>query len=154
VIYGAGRALQKFLVALLLPLYTAFLTRDDYGLLGMVVVVTTFIDVFVTLGFDIAFQRFYFDDTSEHARRKVITSTFFVSTLYPALLLGVIAALMPYIAPALMGDQYDAGDWVYFDVALLTLFFENLNDLPFALFRMDRRPWIFSGYTVGRVPGL
>ena len=64
VIYGAGRALQKFLVALLLPLYTAFLTPADYGILGMVVTVTTFLDVFVTLGFDVAFSRFYFDDKS------------------------------------------------------------------------------------------
>lgn len=54
VIYGAGRALQKFLVALLLPLYTAFLTQADYGILGMVVTVTTLLDVFVTLGFDVA----------------------------------------------------------------------------------------------------
>ena len=28
----------------------------------MVVTVTTFLDVFVTLGFDVAFTRFYFDD--------------------------------------------------------------------------------------------
>ena len=42
-IYGGGRALQKFLVALLLPLYTTFLTRSDYGILGMVVTVTAFV---------------------------------------------------------------------------------------------------------------
>ena len=83
VIYGAGRALQKFLVALLLPLYTAFLTPSDYGILGMVVTVTTFLDVFVTLGFDVAFSRFYFDDKSPQARRRVITNVFYVSTVYP-----------------------------------------------------------------------
>jgi O-antigen/teichoic acid export membrane protein len=36
-------------------------------------------------------------------------------------------------------------------VALATLFFSNLNDLPFTLFRLEHRPWIFSAYTVGRV---
>ena len=70
VIYGAGRALHKFLVALLLPLYTAFLTPSDYGILGMVVTVTTFLDVLVTLGFDVAFSRFYFDDKSAAARSR------------------------------------------------------------------------------------
>jgi O-antigen/teichoic acid export membrane protein len=49
VIYGAGRAMQKFLTALMLPLFTAFMTKSDYGVLGMVVTVTTFLDVFVTL---------------------------------------------------------------------------------------------------------
>ncbi len=118
VIYGSGRALQKLLVALLLPLYTAFLSPSDYGILGMVVTVTTFLDVFVTLGFDVAFSRFYFDDKSPEARSRVITNTFYVSTAYPAVLLGVLAALMPSIAPLIMGDQYGAGDWVYFDVGV------------------------------------
>jgi O-antigen/teichoic acid export membrane protein len=151
VIYGTGRALQKFLVALLLPLYTAFLSPADYGILGMVVTVTTFLDVFITLGFDVAFSRFYFDDKAEAARRRVITNTFYVSTVYPAVLLGATIALLPTIAPWLMGDQYETGDWKYFAVALATLFFSNLNDLPFTLFRLEHRPWIFSAYTIGRV---
>ena len=151
VIYGGGRALQKFLVALLLPLYTAFLSRGDYGILGMVVAVTTFLDVFVTLGFDVAFSRFYFDDKTQETRRKVITNVFYVSTVYPLLLLGVLAVFMPQIAPLLLGDQYSPGDWIYFDVALATLFFSNLNDVPFTLFRLEHRPWRFSAYTVGRI---
>ena len=151
VIYGGGRALQKFLVALLLPLYTAFLTQADYGILGMVVTVTTFLDVFVTLGFDVAFSRFYFDDKSEAARRRVITNVFYVSTVYPLILLGTVALLMPRLAPLLLGKEYDAGDWRYFAVALATLFFSNLNDLPFTLFRLEHRPWIFTTYTIGRI---
>ena len=151
VIYGAGRALQKFLVALLLPLYTAFLTPADYGILGMVVTVTTFLDVFVTMGFDVAFSRFYFDDKSPQARSRVITNVFYVSTVYPLILLGVLGLLMPRLAPLLLGEQYDSGDWRYFAVALATLFFSNLNDLPFTLFRLEHRPWIFSAYTIGRV---
>ena len=115
-IYGAGRALQKFLVALLLPLYTAFLTKADYGILGMVVTVTTFLDVFVTLGFDVAFSRFYFDDKSEAARRRVITNVFYVSTVYPLILLGTVGLLMPRLAPILLGKEYDTGDWRYFAV--------------------------------------
>jgi len=151
VIYGAGRALQKFLVALLLPLYTAFLTPADYGILGMVVTVTTFLDVFVTMGFDVAFSRFYFDDKSPQARSRVITNVFYVSTVYPLILLGALGLLMPRLAPLLLGEQYDSGDWRYFAVALATLFFSNLNDLPFTLFRLEHRPWIFSAYTIGRV---
>ena len=58
---------------------------------------------------------------------------------------------MPQLAPVLLGKEYDAGDWRYFAVALATLFFSNLNDLPFTLFRLEHRPWIFSAYTIGRI---
>lgn len=150
-IYGAGRALQKLLMALLLPLYTAFLTPADYGLLGMVVTVTVFLDVFVTLGFDVAFSRFYFDDTTPEGRRGVITNVFYVSTVYPAILLGVCGVLMPRLAPLLLGQEYSAGDWRYFAVGLATLFFTNLNDLPFTLFRLEHKPWSFSAYVFARI---
>ena len=66
----------------------------------MVVTVTTFLDVFVTLGFDVAFSRFYFDDKSEAARRRVITNVFYVSTVYPLILLGTVGLLMPQLAPS------------------------------------------------------
>ena len=151
VIYGSGRALQKLLMALLLPLYTAFLTPADYGILGMVVTVTTFLDVFVTLGFDVAFSRFYFDDTSPEGRRKVVTNVFYVSTVYPAILIGTCAVIMPYLAPWLLGEEYSAGDWKYFVVALVTLFFTNLNDLPFHLLRLEHKPWRFTTYIFARI---
>lgn len=150
-IYGSGRALQKLLVALLLPLYTAFLSKADYGILGMVVATTTLLDIFVSLGFDVTFSRFYFADTTREGRRKVTTNVFWVSSVYPALLLGLIGLLTPYWAPVLLGAEYSEGDWRYFAVALLTLFFTNLNDLPFVLFRLERKPWVFTAYTIARV---
>jgi O-antigen/teichoic acid export membrane protein len=151
VIYGAGRTIQKLLAALLLPLYTAFLSRSDYGILGMVVTVTTFLDVFVTLGFDLAFSRFYFDDDSERFRRRIVTNVFWISTVYPAALLFVCGLFLPALAPTLLGDAYSPGDWRYFAIGFVTLFFTNLNDIPFTLLRLEQRPWTFTAYSLGRV---
>ena len=147
-IYGGGRMLQKFLTALMLPLFTAFLTKSDYGIVGMVVTVTTFLDVFVTLGFDVAFTRFYFDDKSPKHRSDVITHVFYVKCLYPAVLLGLLMAAMPWISSLLMGGD---GYTIYFDIGIATLFFTNLSDLPFTLMRLEHRPWTFTAFTVARV---
>ena len=147
-IYGGGRMLQKFLTALMLPLFTAFLTKSDYGIVGMVVTVTTFLDVFVTMGFDVAFTRFYFDDKSPKHRSDVITHVFYVKFLYPAVLLGVLMAFMPWISSLLMGGD---GYAIYFNIGVATLFFTNLSDLPFTLMRLEHRPWTFTSFTVARV---
>jgi O-antigen/teichoic acid export membrane protein len=148
VIYGAGRAMQKFLTALMLPLFTAFLSTSDYGVIGMVVTVTTFLDVFVTLGFDVAFTRFYFDDKDPKNRGKVITHVFFVDFFYPAVLLGTLIAFMPQISELVMGGP---GYTIYFDIGVATLFFTNLSDLPFTLLRLEHRPWTFTSFTLARV---
>jgi O-antigen/teichoic acid export membrane protein len=148
VIYGAGRVLQKFFVALLLPLFTSFMSRSDYGIIGMVVTVVTFLDVFVTLGFDVAFSRFFFDTKDPHHRSKVITHTFYVDFVYPGFVLGALILLMPQISSAIMGGS---GYTVYFDIGLVTLFFTNLSDLPYQLMRMEHRPWTFTTFMIARV---
>ena len=147
-IYGGGRMLQKFLTALMLPLFTAFMTKSDYGIVGMVVTVTTFLDVFVTLGFDVAFTRFYFDDKDTGHRSKIISHVFYVDFFYPAVLLGLLIAFMPQISTVIMGES---GYALYFDIGLATLFFTNLSDLPFTLLRLEHRPWTFTSYTIARV---
>ncbi len=148
VIYGGGRMLQKFLTALMLPLFTAFMTKSDYGIVGMVVTITTFLDVFVTLGFDVAFTRFYFDKKDPKHRSDVITHVFYVKFFYPALLLGALIALMPQISSLVMGGS---GYTIYFDIGVATLFFTNLSDLPFTLMRLEHRPWTFTSFTIARV---
>jgi O-antigen/teichoic acid export membrane protein len=148
IIYGSGRALQKFLSMLLLPLYTSYLTPKDYGVLGLVLAFSTLIDVIITLGWDVTFSRFYFDDDTELHRRKVITQTFYVDTVYPFVLLGVLAYFMPQISRAIMGG---GGYTLYFDLALINLAIVNINDIPFQLFRLDHKPWRFTTFTVGRI---
>ena len=147
-IYGAGRTLQKFLTALMLPLFTAFMTRSDYGIIGMVVTVTTLLDVFFTLGFDVAFTRFYFDNKDAQHRSSVVSHVFYVKCLYPAAIIGILLAFMPQISTLVMGES---GYTVYFDIGLVTLFFTNLSDLPFTLMRLEHRPWTFTSFTIARV---
>jgi O-antigen/teichoic acid export membrane protein len=148
VIYGGGRALQKLLAALMLPLFTAFLSADDYGVIGMVVAFTTLLDVFVTLGFDVAFSRFFFDSDEPSSRSKVITHTFYVDFFFPGILLGVVMAFMPQISRLIMGAD---GYTTYFLIGTATLFFTNLSDLPFQLMRLEHRPWTFTAFTAARV---
>ena len=148
VIYGAGSTLQKFLMVFLMPLYTAYLTPADYGVVGMVNVTAQLIYVFINLGFDVAMSRFYFDDRSEQRRRQVIGNTFLAWTVYPAVILGLLIAFMPKLTPLLMGP----GDyWLYFDLGMLNIFFTNWNSIPFMLMRLDHKPWLFTAFMIARV---
>ena len=59
----------------LMPLYTAYLTPADYGVVGMVNVTAQFIYVFINLGFDVAMYALLLRRPSEERRRKVIGAT-------------------------------------------------------------------------------
>jgi O-antigen/teichoic acid export membrane protein len=148
VIYGTGRALNMFLTALLLPLFTSFMSSSDYGIIGMVVTFITAVDVFITLGFDVAFSRFFFDNKDPHHRSKVLTHVFYVDFVYPAIVLGLLIAFMPQISRFIMGAP---GYTLYFDIGLASEFFINLSDLPYQLLRMEHRAWTFASFTIARV---
>ncbi len=137
-----------FFTALMLPLFTSLMSVSDYGIVGMVVTVTTFLDVFVTLGFDVAFTRFFFDADDDLHRDKVVTHVFYVDFVYPGFLLGMLIAFMPQISQLIMGAP---GYTLYFDIGVATLFFQNLSDLPFQLMRLQHKPWTFTSFVISRV---
>lgn len=147
-IYGGGRLVQRFLTVFLLPIYTQYLTPHDYGVLAMVLATGLLIDLFVTLGWDSTFARFYYDDRSEEHRSRVITMTLYVDTIWPLFLLGALAIVMPWLSTVIMGAP---GYTIYFELMLLNEFFVNWSDLPFQLFRLNHQPWRFSAFTLARV---
>lgn len=63
--------LQKGISFFLMPLYTAYLNPADYGILGVVSSVSTFLSVFITLGLEAAAARFYYKNNKDeqYARR-------------------------------------------------------------------------------------
>ena len=78
----------------------------------------------------------------------MITQTFYVDTVYPVVLIGLLVAFMPWISELIMGEP---GYALYFDLALASLFLVNINDIPMQLFRLDHRPKTFAFWTIARV---
>lgn len=147
-IYGVGNIVQKFLSALLLPLYTVFLSPADYGVLGMVLTTSSLIYVVINIGFDVAYTRFFFDDDSPEHRNNVITATFWAWTVYPAIVLVLLALVMPQLSRALMGQP---GYTFYFDLGLIYLFFSNWYSLPLMLFRLEHRPLTYLSFMIAQI---
>ena len=59
-IYTVIMVLQKGISFFLMPLYTAFLSPVDYGILGVVSSISSFLSVFISLGLETAAARFYY----------------------------------------------------------------------------------------------
>ena len=75
-IYGLGGLVARILAIVLLPLYTRYLTRDDYGAIGTLIALTTVLAVLLRLGTQSAFFRFYFDSKERADRLRVVRTAF------------------------------------------------------------------------------
>lgn len=72
--YSLTTLLQKGAAFFLLPLYTAFLTPEDYGIVSVVTSVSSFMAVLIMMALNGAATRFHYRNTDE-AYRKVLWGT-------------------------------------------------------------------------------
>ena len=89
-IYSIVMILQKGISFFLLPIYTTFLSPNDYGLLSVVTSVTSFLAIFITLGLDTAAQRFYYKNRDDKEYPERLYGNAACSILCSSLLLGSI----------------------------------------------------------------
>lgn len=73
-IYGLGNVVNKLVTLLLLPIFTAYLTPKDYGVVSMLTVVGGFIAPIFALGLGSSIGILYFDTREPHERRSIIWS--------------------------------------------------------------------------------
>ena len=69
--YQAGEAVAKVFAVALLPVYTRFLTRADYGTADLLLTLVILVSLVIRLGLVEAFVRFYYDDADRDRRDRV-----------------------------------------------------------------------------------
>jgi O-antigen/teichoic acid export membrane protein len=139
-IYGLGGIVSRILAVILLPLYTSYLSRADYGKIETLVAGSTVLVILLRAGISTAFFRFYFD-SADAARRLVVVRTSFWFTMASATV-GLVAGvfLAGSISTALFGSSSDAdlvraafvGIWAQMNYEQLT-----------SLFRVEERSVAF-----------
>lgn len=131
-IYGLGDAVTRIAGLLLLPIYTRFLSPDDYGKLALITLFSTVVALFLDFGQRTAFFRFYFENESPEARRR-LTGTVLIFLLVAAAVISIpIILFFDRIAPALVRDVSLRS---LIRIALIGVFFEVGSAIPFAIFR-------------------
>lgn len=92
-IYSGLQVLQKSVGLILLPLYTRFLTVDDYGVVAVINSVAAFLGVFYLLSLNGAACRLYFDFKDEQDKLNEFLSTILTFLLALSLVFTLILLL-------------------------------------------------------------
>ena len=145
-IYGLGGLVSRILAVLLLPLYTAYLTTEDYGRVETLVALTAILVTLLRAGISNAFFRFSFDD--EEPRTTVLRTAFWftVATSTLGLVLGWLLA--PAISELLsLGDDQS---WLV-RAAFVGLWAQMNYEQLTAVFRVEERSTAFVAASLANV---
>ncbi|MFH0882960.1 MAG: oligosaccharide flippase family protein [bacterium] len=146
-LYALGDLITRGMNFFLLPIYTAFLTPEDFGIIGIANVLAMMFPIVFTLGIRGAALKFYYDYQDEQERRTFYGTIWIFSIVLPTL--GYI--LIEFAGRSFHGSLFEQ---VPFDPYLhLTLLIGFLTavfvTIPRELFRAAERPTAYSSMNLG-----
>jgi O-antigen/teichoic acid export membrane protein len=129
--YGIGQVLGKLLGFLLLPLYTRFLTPEDYGVLSLIAVYSAILFVFISVGLSTGIFRFYLESDDRDHRSAVLTSALSIMAAMAAPCAALVLARN--LTSELLTGTSRWGSLVA--VSTLTTYLDLLLKLPYCVMR-------------------
>jgi O-antigen/teichoic acid export membrane protein len=139
-IYGLGGLVSRIIAVVLLPVYTRYLTPEDYGQIETLIALTTVMGLLLRAGITSAFFRFYFDADDDEGRRLVLRTSFWFTMGAGTVGLVALLVLAEPVSQALFGTS-GAADLVRASGVALwaTVNYEQLT----SLFRVEERSVAF-----------
>jgi O-antigen/teichoic acid export membrane protein len=147
--YTAASILSKVIAVALLPLYTRYLTPEDYGAAEILFAAVVTVSIIVRLGLIEAILRFYYLDDEDP--RRVVSTTF--AALFWLATLGALIAL-PFAGPLseLLLDPSELPPGVsgpeLVRISIGGLWVLTMWEFMLTLFRLDERARAFFATTI------
>ena len=147
-IYGVSGALSQLIGFLLLPLYTRFLTPQDYGIMAMLTIVGSVFEPLARVGITQSVFRFYNLAKTDSERSNVLSTGLISIVTSTVVLLGVFLAVSGPISLWVTGEANTAN---LLRLTLLTNAIGVINGVPLAALRADRRVKTTSTFNLAKL---
>jgi O-antigen/teichoic acid export membrane protein len=143
--YTAASILSKLIAVALLPLYTSYLTRADYGVAELLFAAVVSVSIIIRLGLIEALLRFFYADGEDPAQivRGTFAGLFWMSTVAALILLPLAGP----ISELLLGEAA-AG---LTRIAIAGLWIATLYEYLLTLFRLEERARAYFVTTLANV---
>lgn len=147
-IYGAGAVISKAVGFLMIPVYTRYLTPEDYGIIEILTLTSYIITWIFSMGLDSSILRFYFDYDTEKEKKEVISTGLIF--LIGVMLLGILILLN--FAAKFSLIFLDTVEYpYYFKIIFITTFFQVILNIPLTYLRAKDQSILFVAISLCRM---
>ena len=147
-LYAVGEIFPRVISFILLPIFTTYLTTEDYGILSYTSAFVMFLYVFSSLSLNSFVLRNYFELKTDEERKLLIGNVFLFIACFNVLILSLIYLLLPKLI-----EFYSIKiPWdPYFRLAVISNFLEVFTIIPLVLYRVKQEALNFVVLSVFRV---
>ena len=116
-IYIIGNIMTKGLSIVLLPIYTKYITAEDYGLFDLIFIASNIVNILLTFEISIAIARFYQSSSDIDRREYVSTAFIFILFTYTCFLTFAL-----FFSKELTLLIFNGNNFEYFSLACFVIF--------------------------------
>lgn len=147
IIYGLGGVISKAVGFLLIPVYTRYLSPNDYGVVAMVMIYITVLEIVLRLGVDSALFKAYFEEPDELSRGTLVSTSFLFQVVAAVAIFALTFPLSGDLSELFFGTR----DYtVYFRFATASQLLVMVKVVPLAIIRAKERPGVYTVLSIFR----
>lgn len=150
-IYGIGTIIRHMVSIIMLPIYTRFLTPEDYGMAELLSMGVDFIGLIIGVVGSDALIRFYYEKSDEDYRRQVVSSAALVAISMNLIAFLFIVATASYYSSYLFDGTYVENGAQLVIMYAATLVFQVMSGITGAYLRARQQPKLFVFFSVLRL---
>ena len=148
IVYGFGNMLNNLAAFLLLPIYTRYLTPNDYGVKELVALSTQIISILLATAISSAMYRFYFEYEDEKNRNEVLSSSIITIGGVGLKVIFVLSFFTKFLAKVVLNS---ADLYLFFIVSFAGLWFQILNDIGNNYLKLRQKSLTFVSLSFGKL---
>lgn len=146
-IYGLGTFLNQGIGFLLIPIYAQFLSTEDYGINGSIAALISILAILLTLSFESAVTRFYYELKTEKERRAYFGLAWIVILGFAL----AIALVLELAGDRLFGLVFEDIPFApYGRLATWGSFLAVFSVLPSVMWRVREQARVFVAFSVSQ----
>ena len=147
--YAAGGPLMYAVGFLLVPFYTHFLDKADYGVNELLTQLIAVLSLVAGRNMAAGMTRLFFEQKTPREQHAVITTTVLTVGAAATVLAAVLALAAPRVAPLLVGDT--ANGLLLFRITMAILVLQTVRDLYFNYLQAQQRSALVTGLSVAKM---
>lgn len=146
-LYAIGEIVPKLVSFFLLPVYTHYLSKTDYGIISYTNSFVMFLFVLCVLSLNTYVLRFYFEKEDEIYRKRLLGNFYIIIGG-----INLLLSLLAYLLLPIVIEKYNIQvPWEpYFKLAVIANFLEVFSVIPLVLYRVKQQAKWFTILSLSR----
>ena len=138
-IYASADLIARGTQLLALPIYTSFLTVEQFGQLSLLTVSASLLAILVNLGVNNAVQRFYFESEADRKKSAITVSTGLMQLIVSGVIFS-LAAILAFVAMSRAGISISGISPALYIIAFSYIIPEQITQYAQDVLRLHFRP--------------